>query len=127
MEQLLDKNHKNGINRSMVESELPPLKHSSHDGGSDTFRKENFREAPVNCQLQNFDEDFDNCSTYSQILDKIDVAEHKRPRQPRELYEGRRGARKKFFFILQTVYPLIQGMIFIWIVFGFLVGLQFKQ
>ena len=47
----------------------------------------------------NFSEDLDNCSTYSQVLDAIDKKEDKRLLQPREFYEGRRGARKRMFFI----------------------------
>ena len=43
--------------------------------------------------------EFENCDTFSQILDVLDKKEKNRKIQPREFYEGRRGGRKRFFFM----------------------------
>ena len=45
--------------------------------------------------------------------------EKKRQKQPRELYEGRRGCRKKGFFYLQTFYPFFQNFLYVYLMFIF--------
>lgn len=44
--------------------------------------------------------DFDNCKTLEDIIMELDSKESKRKKDPQEFYEGRRGGRKKLFFLL---------------------------
>jgi len=43
------------------------------------------------------------------------------------MYEGRRGKRKRLFFIIQAVYPLVQGCVLFYCILHFLDLLKFKQ
>ena len=54
------------------------------------------------------------------IIIEIDRAESKRKKEPQEFYEGRRGGRKKFFFMLQTIYPIFYGLVAIVFYINFL-------
>ena len=90
----------------------------------DDFQLTSFKEKALE---YNSTDEFQNCETYSQILDVMDKKDRDRQIQPREFYEGRRGARKRLFFLCQTFYPIAQAIVFIMIGFQLMIKLQDKH
>ena len=66
------------------------------------------------------EDDFKNCETYSEVLDTLRDIGDRRKKDPRSHYGGKHGKRYKFFYILQTFYPMVYPFIYLWFVFHYM-------
>ena len=59
---------------------------------------------------------FSDCTSFTQILDRLRYVTKKRKFNPRSYYDGKNGWRKKGFFVAQTFYPFIYTPIYVFFI-----------